>query len=74
MKLSVGNTALQLKLEELGKDYDAEVLTWTLKGAACICTCMYTHVCMCVCILCIISGYVYYNFLQEMVIRSLEIT
>ena len=72
MKLSVGNTALQLKLEELGKDYDAEVLTWTLKGAAC--TCMYTHVCMCVCILCIISGYVYYNFLQEMVIRSLEIT
>ena len=49
MKLSVGNTALQLKLEELGKDYDAEVLTWTLKGAvhACthVCTCVYTLYC-----------------------------
>jgi hypothetical protein len=32
LKLSVGNTALQNKLVELGKDYDSECNKWASQG------------------------------------------
>ena len=34
LTLSVGATSLQVKLEELGRDFDADVLSWASQGKA----------------------------------------